>query len=46
MSFGNGTGTMVSSKNVDTAQNDKINEILNGILVNVVVAVPTTAEIF
>ena len=46
MSFGNGTGTMVSLKNVDTAQNDKINENLNGILENVVLAVPTTAEKF
>jgi hypothetical protein len=44
MSFGNGTGTMVSLKNVDTAQNDKINEILNEIFKNVVLAVPTKAE--
>eukprot|EP00957_Ditylum_brightwellii_P176137 13412029-Ditylum_brightwellii.AAC.1 len=37
---------MVSSKNVDTAQNGQFNENLNGTLENAVLTVPTAADIF
>eukprot|EP00957_Ditylum_brightwellii_P080759 6142466-Ditylum_brightwellii.AAC.2 len=46
MPCSNGTGTMVTSKNLDTAQNGKFNENLNGALENTVPIVPMASEVF
>eukprot|EP00957_Ditylum_brightwellii_P194045 14778068-Ditylum_brightwellii.AAC.1 len=46
MSCRDGAGSMVSAVNLDTAQNGKFNETLNGTLENALLTVPTTADIF